>query len=69
MRDIKKQAQQGRELLEKNSRLDLSAGELDQFYDSFDQILKEKGLTDAIFHTVGDAFKMGLAVGARNFNK
>lgn len=69
MRDIKKQSQQGQALLEKNNRLDLTLGELDQFFEAFNQTAREKGISEAVWNTIGDAFKMGLAVGARNFNK
>ena len=69
MRNIKKQSQQGQALLEKNNRLDITSGELDQFFEAFNQTAREQGIASALFYTIGDAFKMGLAVGARNFNK
>lgn len=66
MRDVKEQAEQGRTFLEKHERADLSVSELKQFFDNYAAKAKESGNYDALLEVIGDAFKMGVAVGARN---
>ena len=65
-RDVLQQAAKGRKILEKHPNADLSLSELDQFFTAFDETAKTKGYYDALWHTIGNAFKMGVAVGARN---
>ena len=66
MRDVKKTAEAGRKILQKRDRLDLSINELNQFYEAFEEEAKTCGVEGALFHLIGDAYKMGLAVGMRN---
>lgn len=66
MRNVKKTADKGREILRKKDRLDLTVGELNQFYEAFNEKVKTTGVYDALWDTIGDAYKMGIAVGMRN---
>lgn len=66
MRDVKKQAEQGSAFLAKHERADLSMNELMQFYTNYEAKNKESGHFDALWDVISDAFKMGVAVGARN---
>lgn len=65
-RDVLQQAEKGRKVLEKHPNADLSIGELHQFFTAFEETAKVKGCYDALWDAVGNAFKMGCAVGARN---
>ena len=65
MRDINKQEQQGKEIMKKNMRADLTAGELMQFRDAFIDTFKKKGYIEAMYKIVCTAFYMGFAVGHR----
>ena len=65
-RDVLQQAEKGRKILEKHPNADLSLSEVDQFFTAFDETAKVKGYYDALWYAIGNAFKMGVAVGARN---
>ena len=65
-RDVLQQAEKGRKVLEKHPNADLSISELNQFFTAFDETAKVKGYYDALWDAIGNAFKMGVAVGARN---
>lgn len=70
MRNIQKQIEQGKRLIdEKDGRIDLTAGEIDYFFEEFEKTLREQDLSVAIWNILGDSFRMGLAVGARNFKQ
>jgi len=63
MRNVIKNAQEGKKIVRKRPGLDLSTGELKQLYEIFDgQDEIYNGLWDAITC----AYDMGLAVGMRN---
>lgn len=66
MRDIKKQAEQGGAFLRKHERADLTVSELYQFFDSYKEDAENVGHYDALWNLIGNAFKMGVAVGRRN---
>ena len=66
MRDVKKTANKGRAIIKKRNRLDLTNEELNQFYEAFNEKVKTTGVYDALWDTIGDAYKMGIAVGMRN---
>ena len=63
MRDIHKQAEQGRAILEKHPKANLTTAEVLEFYKIFrDDESADGGLVGVI----AAAFEMGVAVGARN---
>ena len=66
MRNVKKQAQEGRKIIRKKDRIDLSYDEMKQILDTFAEKQKTVGTFDALWETVSDAFLMGIAVGHRN---
>ncbi len=66
MRNVQKTADKGREILQKRDRLDLTVGELNQFYEAFNEKAKKDGIYNALWDTIGDAYKMGIVVGMRN---
>ena len=67
MRDVEKQIMQGKEIIAKHSRADISLSEVDYFYSMFKEHSKKHGPSDALFRIIGAAFHMGVAVGARNY--
>lgn len=66
MRNIKKTAEKGKAIVEKRSGLDLTYGELEQFFDNFQKSAETTGITNALWETINDAYKTGLVVGLRN---
>ena len=62
MRNVAKQAEQGRNIVRKNDRLDLYGQELHAL---LDKSIATKDTND-IFDAVVNAYYMGLAVGTRN---
>lgn len=65
MRNVAKQAEQGRNIVRKNDRLDLYAQELHAL---LDKSIATKDTND-IYDAVVNAYYMGLAVGVRNGRK
>jgi hypothetical protein len=64
MRDIKKQAEQGRAIIRKHERADLHLSEIMQFVDLYDQETA-RGSNDGLYTVIQEAFLMGVAVGNR----
>ena len=65
-RNVLQQAEKGKEILKKHPNAELRLSELDQFFTAFEEKTKEKGCYDALWDAIGNAFHMGVAVGARN---
>ena len=65
-RDIFKQSAQGEKFLQKHYRLELSIGEMHQFFDAFTTAQQERGSYAAVWETIATAYRMGIAAGARN---
>ena len=75
-RNILKSIEQGKILLRKHQRADFTVGEIDYFYNMFNQKLKEAQKNDLEFSfppatsafilTIIDVFCFGVAVGSRN---
>lgn len=66
-RNIQKQAEQGREVVRKHPRIDMTVDELFDFVALFDSTIKEtENLSAGIYEVVSSAFYMGIAVGNRN---
>ena len=63
MRNVIKQAEQGRELVRKHIQTDLTVGEVQQLYDLYKQAPTP---ADGIYDLIGNAFYMGYAVGHRS---
>ena len=63
MRDIYKQAEQGRQIIEKHRRMDLTYSELNQFFHPEGHEIQP---TNEKFELIKIAFLMGVAVGTRN---
>lgn len=63
MRDIMKQAEKGRAILEEHKRAQLSLSEINEFYKIFNNKSSANG---GLLGVIGTAFEMGVAVGARN---
>ncbi len=62
MRDIKKRAEEGRELVERNPRADLSLSEIEELY----KILRdEESENGGILGVINTAFDFGVSVGSR----
>lgn len=66
MRDLKKQAQQGREIIRKYKRADLSVSDLRKICDDFTATAEKDGIYNALMDAVADCYYMGVAVGSRN---
>lgn len=66
MRDIKKQAQQGRAIIRKHDRADLTVGELRRICDDFTAAAEKQGVYNALIDAVTNSYYMGVAVGSRN---
>jgi len=64
MRDIKKQAEQGRAIIRKHERADLRADEILQFTAMYDKAAAN-GSRDGLYDVIRAAFLMGVAVGNR----
>ena len=69
MRNVTAQIEKGTAAIKNNWRLDMSANEMQAFYDSFKATTEKAGISDAIWETVSRAYKMGLAVGLHNSQK
>lgn len=65
MRNVKKQIEQGHAIISDHPNMDLLAKELQQFKDTFDENLLQKGVPNAVYHIIIDAFHFGVAVGYR----
>jgi len=62
MRDVKKRAEEGRELLRKHPRMDLNLSEIEELY----KILRdEESGHGGIIGVINTAFDFGVSVGAR----
>lgn len=67
MRNIEKQAQQGRDFVVKHHEgADITAKELKSFLDEFEATAKEHGTKAALYDAVANSFYMGVSVGRRN---
>ncbi len=66
MRDIKKQAQQGRAVIRKHNRADLTVSELRRICDDFTAAAEQQGVYNALIDAVANSYYMGVAVGSRN---
>lgn len=64
MRDIKKQAEKGRAILEKHPRAHLTTSEIGQFYEIYND---KDAVIGGLFGVIATAFEMGVAVGSRNY--
>lgn len=58
-RDTKKYIAEGRNLVKKHMRMDMSATEMDYFRKAYNV------KPDGDFHALADAFRLGVAVGAK----
>lgn len=65
-RNIAKAMQEGRKLADNRPALDLTASELQAFFDTFNKTAAEQGTANAVFNLIGDAYSAGLAIGNRN---
>ena len=65
MRDMNKQKEQGQKIIRAHERADLSAMEIMKFKNDFDKNVHEKGINEAIYNLICDAFYFGVAVGSR----
>ena len=63
MRDIYKQAEQGRAILEKHPRAHLTTSEIYEFYKIYND---KESPVGGLVGVIATAFEMGCAVGARN---
>ena len=66
MRDLQRAIDQGQKLVEQHSGLDMTASEMRVLFGRFDQIAAADGARNALYAVLGDAYKMGLAIGKRN---
>ena len=66
MRNTKKNADQGREIVRKKERIDLAAEEVHQLIDKIAENPVGKLVINEVYDAVCDAFYMGVAVGTRN---
>lgn len=66
MRNVRKQVEQGCKIVDSHKNIDLTAEDLRQFKDIFDQNFQRKGITGAVYSAICDAFYMGIAVGDRH---
>lgn len=69
MRNIKKQREQGSQIVKQHRNADLMCEELVQLRDSFKRISEEKGISEAVYDIICDSFYFGLAVGYRTGKK
>lgn len=63
MRNVIKNAQEGKKIVRKRPGLDLSKGELEQLYEIFN---KQEHVYNGLWDAITCAYDMGLAVGMRN---
>lgn len=61
-RNLTRTAAEGREIIKANSRLDLTATDLQQLYST---ITGAADKASAIFEAIGTAYRAGVAVGSR----
>ena len=66
MRNTKKNADQGREIVRKKERIDLSVGELQQLVNKIAENPAGRLVLEDVYDAVCDAFYMGVAVGTHN---
>ena len=70
MRNTQKQAEQGRDIIKKHNRIDLSTMELNQLLRNInDDPLIDGNMLSQIYNAITEAFYMGVAVGARNSSR
>lgn len=69
MRNIEKQNEKGRQVMEKHPNADLIVAELTQLRDSFKNTAITKGINEAIYNIICDSFYFGVAVGYRTGKK
>lgn len=65
MRDMNKQKEQGRQIMRVHERADLTGPELMKFKNDFTKEVHEKGINEAVYNLICDAFYSGVAVGYR----
>lgn len=65
MRNIKKQKEQGRQIIRAHARSDMRADEVMRLKDDFDKMVHEKGINNALYRLICDIFYFGVAVGYR----
>ena len=66
MRNIDKNIEQGRKIIEKHENAGLKVSEVSVFYDRLADATEKKGFSDGVIDLISDVFLMGVAVGARN---
>lgn len=69
MRNVEKQKEKGRQVIEKHPNADLIVAELTQLRDSFKNTATTKGINEAIYNIICDSFYFGVAVGYRTGKK
>ena len=69
MRNMKKQREQGRQIAREHKNADMAGMELTQLRDSFHKKAQEKGINEAIYDLICDAFYSGVAIGYRTGKK
>lgn len=69
MRDLKKQKEQGRQIMRAHERADMRGSELIRLKDDFDNMVYEKGVNESIYNLICDSFYFGVAVGYRTGKK
>ena len=69
MRNMKKQKEMGRQVIDKHPNADLIVDELTEFKNYFDETARTKGINEAIFQLACDIFYCGVAVGYRTGKK
>lgn len=63
MRDFRKAIEEGTQIIRRHNRLDMSVPELNQLRDQF---IDEGQTSEALMNVIIDAFRAGVAIGARN---
>lgn len=69
MRDMNKQKEQGQKIIRAHERADLTGPELMKFKNDFHKAIQEKGINEAVYNLICDAFYSGVAVGYRTCKK
>lgn len=67
MRDVRKQAEQGKKIIRKHEKADLSVSKIHQLVDIFKDTQDDtNSVLEGVYEAVVNAFLMGVAVGSRN---
>lgn len=69
MRNVTANIEKGTEIIKTRQGLDLSISETDVLFNSFQDRAAQAGYLNALFDTIYNSYKMGLAVGMRNAKK